>query len=127
MPPAPPHEVERAGAEHAVGRPIAARCRPGRTHDRVQSPIQVALKATHRSAEQQAVPIPVQADLVSRGGNLGRQLRVTVYLFPDEEERGGRSSNAEQLEHRRSALPVRPVVECKRDALRRPRQLSLKT
>jgi hypothetical protein len=69
----------------------------------------------------------VQADLVSCGSNLGSQLRVAVDLFSDEEERGMRTSSAEQLEDRRSPLPVRPVVERERDARRVLRQFPLKT
>jgi len=64
------------------------------------------------------VPIPVQADLVSGGGDLGRQLRVTIDLLPDKEEGGARSGSAEKLEYRRGPLAVRPVVERNCDVLR---------
>lgn len=73
------------------------------------------------------MPVPVQTDLVSGGGDGRRQLRVAVDLFPHEEERGARSSIAEQLESRRSPLPVRPVVKRERYPLRRRRQRPLQT
>ncbi len=68
-------------------------------------------------AQEVAVAVAVQRDLVTRVDDLARERRVAPNLLADEEERRLGTLAREYLEHRRRALRVRAVVERERVAL----------
>jgi len=64
------------------------------------------------------VPVAVQRDLVTGGGDLCREGGVALHLFADEEERRCGARCAQRLEYGRRSLGMWTVVECQRDAAR---------
>jgi hypothetical protein len=60
------------------------------------------------------VPVAVQRDLVTGGGDLARKSPKAVDLLPDEKERRGGPGLREQLENRGRPHGMRTVVERKR-------------
>ncbi len=69
-----------------------------------------------RQAQQVAMAVAVQADRVTGGDDLARQRGVALHLLADQEERRLHARGGEDLEHRRSPLGVRTVVEREREA-----------
>jgi len=78
--------------------------------------VEIELECSRRPPQHEPVPVAVQRDLVSGGGDLGRDLRPTLHLLADEEERRRRPGRGEQFEGGRRPLRVRAVVERQRDA-----------
>jgi len=62
------------------------------------------------------MPVAVQPNFVPCGDDLTRQRGIALDLLANEEEGRLHASVREQLEHRRGALRMRPVVECERIA-----------
>ena len=60
--------------------------------------------------------VAVQADLVTGRDDLASERGVAPHLLADEEEGRPHTRSGEDLEHRRGALAVRPVVEGERIA-----------
>ena len=116
QPPTSPREQEPARAEHAVRRPVAPGLAAGGVGDDRQRAVEVARDLDRGAPEQVAVPVPVQRDLVARGGDLGGDSRPALDLLADEEERRSRIGARERLEHRARPLGMRPVVERQGDA-----------
>ncbi len=57
------------------------------------------------------MPVAVDGDLMTRGGDLRSQRGKALHLLADEEERRGCSRAREDIENGRSSLRVRSVVE----------------
>ena len=70
-----------------------------------------------REAQQVAMAVAVERDLVAGVGDLAGERGVAPDLLADEEERRPDLVRGEDLEHGRRALGVRPVVEGERVAL----------
>ena len=64
-----------------------------------------------RQAQEAAVPMAVEGDLVAGGGDLGGELRPTLDLLANEEEGCLYAGRAEKLEHGRSGLRMGSIVE----------------
>lgn len=88
---------DRAAAERILNRRAAAP--------------EIVAQSRRAEAKLQAVPVPVQADEVTRGGDFGHQRRTPADLLADDEERGPGLRARQYLEDRRGALGVGAVVE----------------
>jgi hypothetical protein len=102
---------ERGGVEDAVGRPIAPRWLPGRLGDYRLCAPEIVTHLPRRQAQEAAVPMAVQGNLVAGRGDLGGELVPALHLLANEEEGCLHLGLAEELEDRRSPLRVRSVVE----------------
>ena len=108
-----------AGLGIPYGRPVERRGRPGRGGDRRVAAGEVVGQRARAHAQQAAVAVAVQGDDVPGVGHLPGQRGVAADLLPDEEERRPRAVPGQDVEHRRRALRVRPVVEGQVDAVGR--------
>src|SRR5207248_6130067 len=121
--PTPPlREREPGGAEDAVRRTVGPRLVARRAGDDVERAVEVVREAAGRTSEEQRVPVAVQGDLVAGGCDLGRERWIALDLLADEEECRARVRGPQQLERRRRALRMRPVVERQCDPRARPAQ-----
>ena len=84
--------------------------------DRVLRALDVLAHLRRRQAQQVAMPVAVQRDLMAGVGDLARERRVAQHLLADQEERRRHTLAREDLQHRRRALRVRAVVERQRVA-----------
>ena len=111
-----PREPEPGQAEHAVRRAVGEALAPGRLADHVRRACEVVADRTGRAAQEQEVAIAVDADLVPRGGDLGRQRRPPLDLLADQIEGRAHAGAVELPEHGRRPLAMRAVVERQCDA-----------
>jgi hypothetical protein len=102
---------ERRGVEDAVGRPITPWSLPGRFGDHGLCATEIVPHLPERQAQEAAVPMAVQRNLVAGCGDLGSEPGPAFDLLADEKEGGPQVGLAEELEDGRSPLCVRPVVE----------------
>jgi hypothetical protein len=64
-----------------------------------------------RQAQEAAVPMAVERDLVAGGGDFGGELWPALDLLANEEEGCLYAGRAEKLEHGRSGLRMGSIVE----------------
>jgi len=77
------HGPGAGDVEHAVRRPVEARLHSGGGGDRLGPTSKVAGEPGRGDAHLVQVAIPVQRDLVPRGGHLGGERRVALHLLAD--------------------------------------------
>ena len=89
-------------------------CLPARFLDCRLGPIGVVEEPSGRQPQQIPVPMTVQLDPMSGGDDVGDERRAARHLLADEEEGGGCTRLAQDLEHRRGPQRMRAVVEGER-------------
>src|SRR6266516_1522294 len=104
-------EHERGGVEDAVGRPVAPRRFSGCVSDRCLGTLEILAHLPWRQAQEAAVPVAVERNLVSGRGDLGGELRQALDLLADEKEGRPHVGQAEEIEDGRGPPRVRSVVE----------------
>ncbi len=104
-------ECKRASVEDAVGRPVAPWRSSGGLGDYRVGASEIVAYLPGRQAQEAAVPMAVERDLVAGGGDLGGELRPALDLLANEEEGCLYAGRAEKLEHSRSGLRMGSIVE----------------
>ena len=74
-------------------------------------PMVRAVRSPGFKAQLVSMPVAVERHLVTRGNDLGGELRVALHLLSDEEEGRRRTLTRQSRERRRGAVRMRPVVE----------------
>src|SRR5262249_56973134 len=108
-PSATTHELERRQTEDSVRRAEVDRRGGGRVLDRRERAIEVPVYGAWAAEEHQTVVVPVQADLVTGGGDLGRKRGKAFDLLAGEKERRGHTEPLAPGEHRQRTLRLTPV------------------
>ncbi len=96
--------------------------RAGRGLDRGRAALQIALQLRAREAQLQLVAMTMQRQRVALVEDPSRQLWAPLHLLTDHKEGRACTGGSEDLEDRRRALWMGPVVE--RDRNRRARAAS---
>ncbi len=119
-PPARPQDGSQPGAARrgerrprvdAVRRAVHDGAHARGVLDDAQRADDVVARGAGRAAQQQPVPVAVDADRVPRGDDLPGQRGPALDLLADEEERRAGAGGGERVEHGRRALRMRAVVE----------------